>query len=305
MPAPEPAMGLSLSSGEVLALSCAFVWALNGLILRSQSQKISPATMNMTRCGVGGCCFWMLLPFGDPLSNLGQVALQEWLLLGSSVVIGVVIGDTLYLSALREIGVARTMPLVGTYPLTTLFFEWLLLRHPAGFNLLLGTCLVVAGVILISTSPGQRTPSGKGSPGQLKLGVILALAAAVLWGLSTVLLKPALTHISAVHASAIRMPMVALLLFLTKVLPDRKESLRGIDLRTFLVVASTGVLGMFIGSLMYLVALKHASAGKVVTLTSFSPVFAVIMAAIFLQEKLNTRILLGMGLCTGGVLMVV
>ena len=298
-------MDLSLSSGEVLALSCAFVWALNGLILRTQSHKISPAAMNMTRCGVGCCCFWILLPFGDPLSNLGQVALHEWLLLGGSVVIGVVIGDTLYLSALREIGVARTMPLVGTYPLTTLFFEWLLLRQPAGYNLLLGTCLVVAGVILISTSWGRRSDSNGTSPRQVKLGVFLALSAAVLWGLSTVLLKPALTHISAVHASAVRMPLVALLLFLTKVLPDKEERLRGIDLRTFLVVAFSGILGMFVGSLMYLVALKDASAGKVVTLTSFSPVFAVIMAAIFLQEKLNTRIVLGMGLCTGGVVMVV
>lgn len=298
-------MDLSLSSGEVLALSCAFVWALNGLILRTQSHKISPAAMNMTRCGVGGCCFWILLPFGDPLSNLGQVALHEWLLLGGSVVIGVVIGDTLYLSALREVGVARTMPLVGTYPLTTLFFEWLLLRQPAGYNLLLGTCLVVAGVILISTSWGGRSDSNGTSPRQLKLGVFLALSAAVLWGLSTVLLKPALTHISAVHASAVRMPLVALLLFLTKVLPDKEERLRGIDLRTFLVVAFSGILGMFVGSLMYLVALKDASAGKVVTLTSFSPVFAVIMAAIFLQEKLNTRIVFGMGLCTGGVVLVV
>ncbi len=298
-------MDLSLSSGEVLALSCAFVWALNGLILRTQSHKISPAAMNMTRCGVGGCCFWILLPFGDPLSNLGQVALHEWLLLGGSVVIGVVIGDTLYLSALREVGVARTMPLVGTYPLTTLFFEWLLLQQPAGYNLLLGTCLVVAGVILISTSWGGRPDSSGTSPRQLKLGVFLALSAAVLWGLSTVLLKPALTHISAVHASAVRMPLVALLLFLTKVLPDKEERLRGIDLRTFLVVAFSGILGMFVGSLMYLVALKDASAGKVVTLTSFSPVFAVIMAAIFLQEKLNTRIVLGMGLCTGGVVLVV
>ena len=298
-------MDLSLSSGEVLALSCAFVWALNGLILRTQSHKISPAAMNMIRCGVGGCCFWILLPFGDPLSNLGQVAMHEWLLLGGSVVIGVVIGDTLYLSALREVGVARTMPLVGTYPLTTLFFEWLLLQHPAGYNLLLGTCLVVAGVILISTSWGRRSGSSDISPRQLKLGVFLALSAAVLWGLSTVLLKPALTHISAVHASAVRMPLVALMLFLTKVLPDKEERLRGIDLRTFLVVAFSGILGMFVGSLMYLVALKDASAGKVVTLTSFSPVFAVIMAAIFLQEKLNTRIVLGMGLCTGGVVMVV
>ena len=297
-------MALSISLGEVFALACAFLWGLNGLILRTQSHKISPAAMNMTRCAVGGLLYWMLLPLGAPLSSLEQVSLQEWGLLSGSVIIGVVLGDTLYLSALKEIGVSRTMPLVGTFPLASLFFEWLLLRHPASRALLLGTCLVVVGVICISTDSRRASDTGDSARVKLKLGIVLALSAAFLWGVSTVILKPGLAHIGLIHANAIRMPLVAILLYFTRVLPSRKENLRGVGRRTLLIVAASGALGMFLGSLLFLAALKQTSATMTVTLASTSPVMAMIMAVVFLKEKVSARILLGTGFCLAGVWLV-
>ena len=66
-------MGISLSYGEGVGLLCAFIWALNSLIVRTQSQKVPPALMNAVRCAVAGALFWTLLPFGPPLSTYGAV----------------------------------------------------------------------------------------------------------------------------------------------------------------------------------------------------------------------------------------
>jgi len=92
---------VNLSAGELAALGCAFLWALNGLLLRTQSAKIPPATMNATRCAVAGGMFLCLLPFDASFSDLLQVPLKEWGLLFFSVTIGIAVGDTLYLIALR------------------------------------------------------------------------------------------------------------------------------------------------------------------------------------------------------------
>ncbi len=67
---------------------------------------------------------------------------MEWAFLIGSVLVGHALGDTLFLSALKEIGVARTLALVGTYPLFTLLFQWVLLRRPVHSGLAVGSVLV-------------------------------------------------------------------------------------------------------------------------------------------------------------------
>ena len=297
-------MNLSLSLAELAALGCAFIWALNGLLLRTQSEKIPPATMNAVRCAVAGGIFCLILPFDAPLADLLLVPLKEWGLLFASVTIGIAVGDTLYLAALKEIGISRAISLSGTFPLTTMLWETLLLDHPPHPSLVAGSLLVVAGVILLS-KPARSAGSAAETPGRLKFGVFLCLIASVFWGLSSVLLKPAIVNFSLVQANAVRMPMVALFLFFFRILPSDGESLRTFDRRSFLVVALTGVLGMGIGAYLFLYAINYAPVAKAVTLTSSAPFFGMILGAVFLKEKLTVRLVLGMLCCMAGVWVVV
>ena len=106
--------------GEAIGLFCGFIWALNGIITRTQSHKVSPMLMNAIRCGSAGLCFWIALALTSSTAVYGLLSGREWGLLIGSVLIGVTIGDTLYLWSIREIGISRTMALVGVVPLTTL-----------------------------------------------------------------------------------------------------------------------------------------------------------------------------------------
>lgn len=295
---------MNLSAGELAALGCAFLWALNGLLLRTQSAKIPPATMNATRCAVAGGMFLCLLPFDASFSDLLQVPLKEWGLLFFSVTIGIAVGDTLYLIALKEIGISRAIALSGTFPLTTMLWEAVLLDHPPSSSLLSGSLLVAAGVVFLSR---QSSPEATADdiPVRLKLGVFLSLVASLFWGLSSVTLKPAIAHLTLIQANAVRMPMVAIFLFFTRILPSEKESLRAFDLRSFLIVASTGILGMGIGAHLFLYSINSSEVTKAVTLASTAPLFGMIMGAIFLKEKLTLRLVLGMACCMAGVWVVV
>ncbi|MBI2502470.1 MAG: DMT family transporter [Candidatus Latescibacteria bacterium] len=287
-----------LSLGELCALGSALLWAVNSMMLRTRSHQVSPAAMNVIRCGTAALFFWIWLPFSDPLAGLEQVSTDEWLLLVGSIVVGMVTGDTLYLTAIREIGLSRALALSSTYPLTTLLFEWLLLRRPASGGLALGCCLVALGVVLLSGR--GREPESR--PLHLKYGVALALVASVLWGLSTVMLYPAVAHLTLVQANSVRMPLVALLLYLIRI--RSPAEFRCLDRRTLLVVAGSGLIGMGISSLMYLAAIKLIGATKAVTLTSVSPVFGMILSVVFLKEQVGLRVLLGIAACMGGVWLV-
>lgn len=296
-------MTRSVSTAELAALGCAVLWAINGLLLRTQADRIPPATMNATRCAVAGLLFLLLLPFDASPGDLLRVPPAELGLLAASVIIGIAVGDTLYLVALKEIVISRAIALSGIYPLTTMAWEAVLLHRLPGSNLVVGAVLVAAGVVLLSRPAGPPPPSRP--PERLKLGIGLSLVAAVAWGLSSVLLKPAIAHLSLIQANAARMPMVALFLFLFRILPSRRESLRAFDLTGFLVVAATGLLGMGVGAYLFLYAIENAPVAKTVTLTATAPFFGLILGALFLRERLTVRLVLGMASCMGGVWAVV
>ena len=291
-----------LSAAELAALACAFVWALNGLILRTQSHKVSPAAMNCIRCGVAGILLWAAVPFASPpISNLVFVPWQDWALLLIGCGIGIALGDTLYLGGIKEIGVSRTMALTGTFPLTTLLWESLLLGEPLTLVLISGSVLVVLGVALLSGLGEQKNQQ----EGNLRYGVFLALAASILWGLSSTLLKPATTHLDALHANAVRMPIIAAMVYGLLILPNSRESLKGIRLQSFLIVGLTGGLGMGLGAYLFVYAIAEAGVGKVATLTSSSPLFGMAMAVVFLKEKVTWQVVVGMALCLVGVWVVI
>lgn len=288
---------MNLSLAEWAALSCALIWATNGLLLRTQSEHVTPGAMNAIRCAVAGAAFWLALPFDSiPLVGLLEVTAAEWIMMLAALSLGVALGDTLYLIAMKEIGVSRTLALTGTFPLTTLFWQTLLLDAPFNPTLLLGSALVVGGLFFLS-----RSGAADERPVRLQWGIALSLIAALCWGFSATLLKPATVHMSAIQTNAIRMPLIALLLFVVRVLPSGNERLRGIRVRSLLIVGATGLLGMGVGAYLFIYAITQANPAKVVTLTSSSPLFGMLLAAVFLGEKITPQIALGMALCMGGV----
>lgn len=294
---------MSLSTAEYCALGCALIWAINALILRTLAHAVAPATINAVRCGAAGIAFLMWLPFAAPLASLSLVPWTEWALLLLSLSSGLVVGDTLYLISLREIGVSRAMPVSGTFPLSTLLFERLLLGTPLEASLLSGSLLVGVGVVLLALGRSKPVPdrrTAKTSSGRLLRGILCALAASLLWGLAVTLLKPALTHMTMVQANAARMPMVALLLYVF-VLRPAGQPFRGISKRSWWLLVGSGLSGMGLGAWLFLTALSQIGPARAVTLTSASPVFGVVLAVIFLREKIDIRTLAGAGCCLAGV----
>ena len=293
-----------INYGEGIALASALIWASTSLILKSLSQRFPAALITAIRCGVAGPFFWILLPFGPPLSTLTVVPLYEWVLLIGSVVTGIVIGDQLYLHAMKEIGVSRTMALVGTFPITTLIWQQLLLDLSVTRTFVLGCVLAASGVIILSYQSHQNRETDQEHPIRLKRGVLFALCAALLWGLSTTMLKPAMAHLTTIQANSLRMPLVTLALFGVWRLNKGHGNLRDLGWRTFMLIALTGLVGMGLGSYFYVEAVLLIGPAKTATLTSATPVIALIMAVVFLKESLTIRLVLSISLCVTGVKLV-
>jgi len=290
---------ISVSEGELVGAACSLVWATSATLVRTQSFKISPGLMNALRCAAASVMFWFILGLFGSVDAYVGLTVNEWLLLTGSVIIGISIGDTLYLWSIREIGPSRTMALVGIVPLPTLVFEYFLLDQPFPTRFIAGCFLVVAGVACLS----RRGAEGETISGRLKLGVILSLSATVLWGLSTVMIKPAIANLTPVEANSVRMPLVAALLFGGYIL-TRAPSEEPPTFRTGVIVASTGLLGMGLGSFLFLKSISMIGPTKTAVLGALAPVFTMALSAVFLKERITGVAAAGVFLCIGGVLLV-
>ena len=289
---------------EFYAISCAFLWAISSFIVRTQSTTMTPAVMNAIRCAAAGVVFWVLLPFNASVADFAALSALLAALLIGSIVVNIVLGDTFSLVSIRAIGLSRSMPLAGTFPVTTMIFEYLLLGEAAGADLIVGAGLIVVGTYFLSRSRAGAEDSGDLTSRQLRVGVGFALAASVMWGLGTVLLKPVLEEVSLLVTNAIRMPAAVALLILLRIIPTERRLLRRITWRNVAYLVVSGLIGMALGSYLFLAALQELEASRVVTLLAVSPLFGMLLSVFFLKEKVGLDVISGMVLCFAGVVVV-
>jgi drug/metabolite transporter (DMT)-like permease len=282
---------VSLSSvelGEVVGLLAALAWGTTGLLVRAHGARMHAIVINAFRLAISGAIFVLAWPF---LSDRQPVPAAAWLFLGTSMVAGLGVGDSLYFEALKRIGVARAMPISMGYPVLAAIGAVILLHERMGALAAVGIALTLGGVYLVAlptTSATSVSVPGRG----YWVGVGMAAVAAVSWSCSTLALGPALQLVDVPTASAIRTPVASVLLFLTAkragVLPGAGH-LRGRALLAIVVTGLTSVAAT--GFFMLSVAL--AGAGRAAVLTATSPLFAVPISVIVLREPGSWRLVAG------------
>ena len=188
--------------------------------------------------------------------------------------IGIALGDSLYLAALRRIGTRRTLTLEATGPVLASLGSPLIQGDPLTVTDFAGALLVAAAVLMIARSGLPDQTAGVSN----RAGFLLAFGA-VFSGLvgafvaRSVLIDGAFTPLD---SAAIRLlgGTVALLPIWCRHLPI--QGLQAIGLKTRIITAT--VLGTNLGILLQQQVFKTLPVGPGVTLMSTAPLMAVAIA---------------------------
>ena len=289
--------------GELLGLIAAIIWATSNTLLRMQTVRLGAVAVNFWRCVVTIPFFIILFLIVRDPATLRDLAPLTLLYIVLGVCIGMVTGDTLQYHAIKLIGVSRSMPISGCFPLFTVFFAWLLNGEPIRVQVL--------GVLLISLP--KRTPARIGiiaAPAPVvvdrtnMIGIAFSLIAAICWSLSTVVQSKALAHSDAITVNLIRMPVAACVLLIAS-RGRANIPLRQFGARTFLFLIVIGIFGTGLASISYLGALKIAGAGKTAVLGATAPLFALPLSVLLLGERPGLRAVMGTLLTVLGIALVV
>jgi len=281
--------------GVLCALGSALSWSVTSLMVSALAPGIGTFTINAARTTLTAAIVigWMLVAGG--LESVLTLSMGSLALLAVSIVLAIAIGDTIFFESAQRLGLGRAMTISMSYPVVAASLAALLLGETLTMPIIVGGLLTLAGLVLIVMArmemPGEPRPWR---------GVVEALLAALAWGVSVVALRVPLDEIDPVSAQAIRLPVGALILWVTPwALRGVPALLRGgwpLFVRLVALAAVTAV-----SSVMYGASVKYAGVAVATVLSSTAPLFAVPLGVVFLGERLPALALAGTAVTVAGI----
>jgi drug/metabolite transporter (DMT)-like permease len=190
--------------------------------------------------------------------------------------VGIVVGDTALMQALKRIGPRRNSVLFATSAPMAAGMGFIWLGETLSANLLIGCGLILAGVVNAvwwGRKAGGQHRLEKVS-GHLGFGILLGLTAAFGQAAGAVLAKPVvLAGADPIAASAIRVGFAALVLLLVRALPFAWAKANAAPTPAFIWrTISSATLGLVLGMTLLVYALGAGEVGIVMTLSAITPV---------------------------------
>ena len=304
--------------GIFVAFAHAVCWSATSILLRHLSQRLDPFVLNGLRALLGAAVIvvWFLAAGAPGADGFTPTRI---LLIAAAIVVGGLVGDTCSVVALRLVGVARTVPVICSYPIFTMLFAFLLLGEGPPLLAIFGALLVVSAGVLLSlperrtgTAP-QRGPNAEpgGVPDvarrQRRVGLLLAAVTAVVWGLEVILTAKAAEGMTTLAVNAVRVPIAALLsLSVALRRPGALDAAERVlrDHRTRWLLILGGLLGWVVVGTLYVESIKLVGATFTAIIGATAPLYAVPLSALLLREPPSARTVAGTLLAVGGVILV-
>jgi drug/metabolite transporter (DMT)-like permease len=142
--------------GELSALGSALFWAINSLLVRSQTGRISAIPLNAIQYSFAAIFFLIILFPTGRMSLILEIAPVWMAALIASALIGMAGGDSMYVKSLGLIGVTRAFPIATSgYLLLTFVVAIVFLGESLGLLAVGGGVAVIVGISLIALSSPQ------------------------------------------------------------------------------------------------------------------------------------------------------
>lgn len=298
--------------GEAAALVSAFTWSCTSIILTSLSARTSPVVLSALRLATGSFALALILLVSGQIDAVRAVSLVALVAMLGSGLLGYGVGDTLYIRALKKVGIQRTFPITQALFVTlTVLGGIVLLGEPFSIGLPVGGALIGFGIFLIVVRGRQGPPMADSEPlltgRDLYIkGYGLMAVVAVAWAAATMWLAAGRGDLPAIAASSLRTPAGAVGLLAFAGLTQPAELKVPFTTRRHIgTIVITGLLGTAFGSLLYVYAVGEAGAARSAILNSTAPVMALPLSVLFLKEKMTRQIVVGTLVCVVGVALVV
>jgi len=289
-----------MNEGEIFAVLAALVWSSCVILMRVAGFQVPPVALTVFKSGTATIFFVIAIPLVGE-SFFPSLSACNYLRLTVSAILGITIADTLYAAALNRLG-ASLQALAGVmYSPSMVAVGFLLFGEMLGRWEFLGGALVVGGVAI-----GIRKNEDVHSQRDLAVGIIMAMSSHLIMAFGILMVRDVIREHSVVWISAYRFlaATVVLVAVASIRLPVREVFLGFRRRDTWKIMIPMSFLGPFMGTMFWTAGFKHTTAGRAAIYNQLSTFFIIILAVLFLRERLTKRKVLGVALAVCGAILV-
>ena len=294
--------GITLGLGEFYSLACALAWAAAVILFKKSGESLPPLPLNLFKnvLGLVLMVITALIATGLPLPEIPPGAILAALLSGF---IGIGIGDTLYFRALNSLGASRMGIAQTLYSPFVIVLAAIFLGERLHGLQFLGVALVLAGIVLVNDLRG-------GDPAErraLRRGVAEAAASVFVMAVGVIISKQLLEQYDFFWIVSWRLVGGSLGLLLVVAL--RRDTARTWAqfgaVRHWPHVIAGSIMGAYVSMALWLAGYKYTQASIAAVLNEMAAVFIIVLATVFLKDRLKPVQLAGSLVAVAGVVLVV
>jgi len=290
--------------GETLALITAVSWALAVIFYRLAGQHLTPIAYTLFKSLITILLLLLTLVFLDQSIDFSAWTPVEFLLIAASGILGVTLGDVLYVASVNRIGAGMTSIIDCLYTPLMVFFAATVFSESLSGPEIFGGCLVLGSVLMIGI---MRDSHPDFSNPEFKKGIFLGVVAQLCMVLAIVTIKNLLNESSLLPIMTLRyiIGTAPLLLFLSKKQhrEDFKTAFRFNRVATWSIAGT--LLGSYISTLAWFGGFQYEAAGRIAILHQSSTAFLILFATLLLKEKITLLRFAAISLALSGALIVV
>ena len=293
--------------GELAALGAAISWAIAPIMYKKALVNARPISANIVRCATNAAVLAFLLFAMGLTGVLGSLPLWAILATIISGIIGLGLGDTLYMTGLKTIGVSRSVPLASTYPLFGLIWAVLLLNEIPSALAICGAVIILIGIWLISRQQsGEQTNISRRT---LLVGVTFSLITAVIWSVSITLMdivisKGASTLAANYSITTVRITSIACFLMIASPFVDKTRGFLKISKKGVVLLCIGGLIANGLGWVLMNYSFLNIPEAQAITISSTSPLFAAFAGYLLFREKATIWSILGAVTIVAGIVLI-
>jgi DME family drug/metabolite transporter len=281
--------------GELAALGAAVSWTFSALLYGKVLQLTKPISANIVRLSCTGAVLLVFLGFVAAFGGLSNLKLDVAGLAVVSGIIGLGVGDTLYMMSLKLMGVARAVPITCTYPLFNLLWAVFLIGEKPTLFLVLGAIIIFLGIWLLSNE--KENGNLERNHKFLFKGLAAALTTAVLWSISIALMgiavKETLSLSDALVINVVRTATIGALMLALSPMIDRQRGFLKMERKTATKLIIAGIVALGLGWFFLAYSFVGIPESQAVPISSTTPLFSTLAGITLLHEKVTARNVLG------------
>jgi drug/metabolite transporter (DMT)-like permease len=289
-------MALSTTWAALASLTTACAWAIASMMFGRLSRSMSPLALNTAKAAIAAPMLWVMAA----ATEMATLPAPLWVSIVASSLLGVVVADAAYLTAIQRAGAQTSSGFIPLIPVATTLLSIVFLNDGLTLRMVAGIALTLCGVWHVERKPGQTHA--------LRGALIPLLIYVVAQASSNVINKHVLSSLPALQVSAIRLTLGALMCGAWwRVSSSRRAFVAARPMTTsigaFLIAAS--FLGTCIGVGLGALGMQGLPAGVATTIVATTPLWVLVFSSLRARTWPQPSRLWGVALAVGGVFLMV